>query len=141
MVKIHINKSNPNFNGFECAFFCAKANENAKQVNERAIGIRRKRHLDAQRKVQSAKNVTIRQRFCVIYYFTCTFTFSFPLKFSIWFYHSRDDFIQFTPTIIGFFFLSLPKASSMNHRLLLPLIFHFFFGCVCFFSISHFCGS
>lgn len=60
MVKIHINKSNPNFNGFECAFFGAKANENAKQVNERAIGIRRKRHPDAQRKVQSAKNVTIR---------------------------------------------------------------------------------
>lgn len=62
-----------------------------------------------------------------------------PLKSSIRFYHSRDDFIQFTPNHHLFFFLfSLPKPSSMNHRMLLPPIFTFSLTVCVFFFLFYF---
>lgn len=73
MAKIHINKSNPNFNGFECAYFL---HETSSLLNDWG---------------KSSNSVRM---FYVIYYSTCSHLL-WNLAFWVFFCHSRDDFIQF----------------------------------------------
>lgn len=122
MVKIPINKSNPNFNGFECAFFFFLAQAHPRRFH----------YTPYKRVERTQKKVAIRWMFHVIYYSTCTLLLWNPV-----FGFAIQEMILFNSPPPSCVFSPMP--SSMNHpspsnRQPLPHVASFFYFFLTFIS-------